>query len=158
MADVRSHESQFNSLTCTAQNLLIDMESKQCEVVEFSNELAELKSYWSDINTIVCNLTTKLQQECTDLNTYLGKLGDFSERLNSVYAEFYDELCTAIPPNASQETINRQKQILEVQCKCTNVDYVCCSISFISPWSQIFVNHQNSLRKLTSGAFTRGVP
>lgn len=115
MADVQSHEAQFNSLTCTAQNLLVDMESKECEaVLEFASKLSELKSCWSDVQTIVHNLTSQLQQECSDLDTYLEKLGDFSERLNSVYAEFYDELCTAIPPNASQETINRQKLILEV--------------------------------------------
>ena len=115
MADVKSHKEQFKSLTSTAQNLLVDMESKECDSLQFTTQLSELQSLWSDIQSVLNNFNTRLQKECEDLDCYLEKLGDFSERLNAVYAEFYDELCTAIPPNASQEMINRQRQILEVK-------------------------------------------
>ena len=67
-----------------------------------------------DIHKVLSDISVNLHKECKDLNGYLEKLGDFSERLNAVYTEFYDELCTAIPPNASPEMINRQKLILTV--------------------------------------------
>ncbi len=115
MADVDSHKEQFQSLTSTAQNLLVDMKSKECDSLQFTSQLSELQSSWSDLQSILNTFHTRLQKECQDLNCYLERLGDFSERLNAVYTEFYDELCTAIPPNASQETINKQKQVLEVR-------------------------------------------
>ena len=115
MVDVKSHEKCFKSLTVTGQNLLTDMESKQCEESGgFATGLSDMEAVWAEITTRLSTTCDQLQIECQELNAYLEKLGDFSERLNGVYAEFYDELCTAIPPNASQETINRQKQILEV--------------------------------------------
>ena len=121
MADVQSHEHCFKSLTITGQNLLTDMETKQCkESSGFATGLSDVKAVWAEITVRLSTSHDQLQMECQELNAYLEKLGDFSERLNGVYAEFYDELCTAIPPNASQETINRQKQILEVYtCTCS---------------------------------------
>ena len=81
---------------------------------EFSSQLIDIKNSWSEVKELLTGANTQLKKECEELDAYLEKLGDYSERLNAVYAEFYDELCTAIPPNASQENINRQKQILEV--------------------------------------------
>lgn len=141
LADVQSHEDQFKSLASTAQSLLIDMEGKECDSGEFSAHLTQLKSTWADVHSILTGFHTQLEKECEELNSYLEKLGDFSERLNAVYAEFYDELCTAIPPNASQETINRQKQVLEVCLRrrqwsffvCTH-DFTVCALELVLVW------------------------
>jgi len=114
LLEVASQEDLFTSLSDTGQNLLHDFDSKGTPSEEFSTELSGLKEKWAKLQTILNDLHEKLHKETSELNEYLDKLSDFSERLNAVYSEFYDEFCTAIPPNASQETINRQKMILEV--------------------------------------------
>ena len=110
----------------TGQNLLHDFVSKGTPSEEFSTELSGLKEKWAKLQTILNDIHEKLQKETDELNEYLEKLSDFSERLNTVYSEFYDEFCTTIPPNASQETINRQKLILEVINTCCVYLYILC--------------------------------
>ncbi|XP_019856696.1 PREDICTED: dystonin-like [Amphimedon queenslandica] len=106
-------ESLVSSTCTTLQNIIHDFNDKGTPSEPLVRELKELRSNWEGLSTQCKELYSQLEEESNKLNEYLTKLSSFSERLNAAYTELYDECCTAISPNATPDTLNRQKMKLE---------------------------------------------
>ena len=100
------------------------MDLKQFSSAQLTNQVSLLSQKWSSVESTLTCLHDRLQDETNEMNQFLDKLYSFSERLNAVYVDFYDEYCTTVPPNASPETVERHRQKLEVcQMVCKPFQY-----------------------------------
>ena len=115
MEEFNDKELLVGSLCTTLQNIIHDFNDKGTQSESLVKELEELRSNWEELQAQCRLLHSQLEEESNKLNNYLKKLSCFSERLNAAYTELYDECCTAISPNATPDTLNRQKMKLEVQ-------------------------------------------
>ena len=114
MNDVTAKEQLYQSVSTSAQNLVLDFNDKGASPEDLEKELNEIKQKWELIHSQLRPLHEQLEIEFNQLNEYLQRLCSFSEKLSAVYSEVYDEYCTAIPPNASQETIAKRKMKMQV--------------------------------------------
>ena len=115
MEGITKNESLYKSVTTTVQNLIHDFNDKKVSSDELSAQLIQLQQNWDTLNTNLNALHNQLKEESDQLDEYLMKLSSFSEKLNAAYSELYDEYCTSIAPNASSETIAKQKQKIAVR-------------------------------------------
>lgn len=124
MDSVTAKEQLYQSVSTSAQNLVLDFNDKGASANELEKELNEIQQKWELIHSQLKPLHEQLETEFNQLNDYLQRLCSFSEKLNAVYSEVYDEYCTAIPPNASPETIAKRKMKMQVHLCSVDVLYI----------------------------------
>lgn len=114
MTELQDHQAAITAVVATGQTILREFQSRELLSDELQLELTGVISMWEELQEAVYSIHDELVTESSGLNKFLGDLCDFCEELNDFYVEFYDEYCTAIPPRASQETVARHRQNLEV--------------------------------------------
>ena len=114
-SEYEDRQESFCRFVSTGESIARDMDLKQFSSAQLTNQVSLLSRKWSSLESTLTSLHDRLQDETNEMSQFLDKLYNFSERLNSVYVDFYDEYCTTVPPNASPETVERHRQKLEVR-------------------------------------------